>query len=191
MTLGEKLRTARNNSGISQAALAKQIHVSRQAVSKWEADRGVPDIENLQILARVFGMSLDELLDQETGTFQTREPLDTSKFTRGNGARSRTDSAVRAHFPPQVGIQPLIRRKKMTIWESAIDFIVQPGVVPAADSLRDLRSYYLIENDDRHYLACLDGTHIKTELLAAPFLNRKMVIGGNAFIKANYRLHAN
>src|SRR5690625_7885579 len=109
MTLGEKLRTARNNSGISQAALAKQIHVSRQAVSKWEADRGVPDVENLQILARVVGMSLDELLDQETGAFQTREPLDTSKFTRGNGARSRTDSTVRDNVPPLVGIQSLIR----------------------------------------------------------------------------------
>src|SRR5690625_3067024 len=123
MTLGEKLRTARNNSGTSQTALAKQIHDSRQAVSKWETNRSVPDIENILILARVFGMSLDELLDQETGTFQTREPLDTSKFTRGHGARSRTDSAVRADFPPQVGIQPFIRRKKMTIWESAIDFI--------------------------------------------------------------------
>src|SRR5690625_6007670 len=96
MTLGEKLRTARNNSGTSQAALAKQIHVSRQAVSKWEADRGVPDIENIQILARVFGMSLDELLDQETGSFQTREPLDTRdrKSTRLNSSHVAISYAV-------------------------------------------------------------------------------------------------
>lgn len=190
MTLGEKLRAARNNSGLTQSELAKQIHVSRQAVTKWEADRGVPDIENLQQLARVFSMSLDELLDQETGTFRTREELDTGAFPRGNGARSRADAAIRAHFPSQVRVHPLVRRKKMTRWESIIDFIVKPGVVPAADSLRDLRSYYLVENNSRHYLARLDGTHIETELLAAPFLGRKMVIGGNTFIKANYELLA-
>lgn len=62
MTLGEKIKLHRQNLGLSQEALAEKLNVSRQAVTKWESNNGVPDIDNLIALSRVIGISLDELV---------------------------------------------------------------------------------------------------------------------------------
>ena len=43
--------------------MAEKIGVSRQAVTKWESDTGLPDIENLKAIATLFNISIDELLD--------------------------------------------------------------------------------------------------------------------------------
>lgn len=42
-------------------------------------------------------------------------------------------------------IYPLVRKKKLSKAESIIDFIVQPGVLQAADSLNDMSAYYLVK----------------------------------------------
>lgn len=62
MTFGEKLRMLRTAQGLTQDELARKIYVTRTAVSKWEADRGFPNIDSLKLLASVFGVGLDELL---------------------------------------------------------------------------------------------------------------------------------
>lgn len=46
MTLGEKLKCARRGAGFSQEQLAEKLCVSRQAVTKWESDKGMPDVGN-------------------------------------------------------------------------------------------------------------------------------------------------
>ncbi len=65
MTLGEKIRAARQKAGLTQEQMAKRLMVSRPAVTKWESDKGIPDIENLKAIARLLGVSLDELLNDE------------------------------------------------------------------------------------------------------------------------------
>ena len=65
MTLGEKLKSARKNIGFTQEQLAERLLVSRQAVTKWEADKGTPDIENLKRLSKCLDVSVDYLLDNE------------------------------------------------------------------------------------------------------------------------------
>ena len=60
--LGDKIRGLRCAMGLSQEGLAERLHVSRQAVTKWETGAGVPDVENLMGIADVFGLSMDELL---------------------------------------------------------------------------------------------------------------------------------
>ena len=47
MTLAEKLKSIRKQAGMSQEQLAEKLGVSRQAVTKWETDAGIPDIENV------------------------------------------------------------------------------------------------------------------------------------------------
>lgn len=47
MTLGEKIRKARIESGLTQEQLSGKMMVSRQAITKWEADKGIPDVSNL------------------------------------------------------------------------------------------------------------------------------------------------
>jgi DNA-binding XRE family transcriptional regulator len=65
MNFSEKLKTLRKQFKLSQETLAEKINVSRQAITKWETDEGLPDIENLMALAALFSVPLDELLSDE------------------------------------------------------------------------------------------------------------------------------
>ena len=66
MTLGEKLRNARKQEGLTQEQLSEKLGISRSAVAKWETDNGIPDISNLIALSDEFGLSLDELIKENT-----------------------------------------------------------------------------------------------------------------------------
>ena len=69
MALGEKIRACRQDAGLSQEKVAELVGVSRQAVTKWEANQSAPSTENLFKLAAVFGTTVDFLLaSRETGT---------------------------------------------------------------------------------------------------------------------------
>ncbi len=65
MDFGDKLKQYRINEGLSQEQLAEKIGVSRQAITKWETKRGLPDVENMIILAELFKLTLDELVLEE------------------------------------------------------------------------------------------------------------------------------
>lgn len=65
MLFSNKLKALRKQTDMSQEQLAEKIGVSRQAVTKWETDAGVPDIENIMALSAFFDVSLDELLKDE------------------------------------------------------------------------------------------------------------------------------
>ena len=62
MALGERIRDERKKRGLSQEELADILNVSRQAITKWETDRGIPDIANLIRISEEFEISLDELI---------------------------------------------------------------------------------------------------------------------------------
>ena len=62
MTLGQRIQAHRTRLGLSQEGLGDKLGVSRQAVSKWEADGAVPDTNKLIALSKLFGISLNELL---------------------------------------------------------------------------------------------------------------------------------
>lgn len=62
MNFSEKLKEIRRKEGISQEQLAERIGVSRQAITKWETGKGLPDVENMIIIAEIFKTTLDELL---------------------------------------------------------------------------------------------------------------------------------
>lgn len=80
MTLGEKIKTLRTRRGITQEAFAESINVSRSAIAKWESDIGVPEIVNLKAIAKMFNISIDELLDEEHDVSESAEiPIDIVK----------------------------------------------------------------------------------------------------------------
>ena len=68
MELGRKIAFYRKNLNITQDALARQLGISNQAVSKWETDQCYPDLELLPRIADIFGITLDELFDREPTT---------------------------------------------------------------------------------------------------------------------------
>lgn len=63
MQFPEKLVRLRKRRGLTQAQAAELVDTSRQAISKWESGTGVPALENIKALARVYGVSFDTLLD--------------------------------------------------------------------------------------------------------------------------------
>ena len=62
LEIANRLAALRREKGYSQEALARQLGVSRQAVSKWERGEAAPEMENLILLAGLFEVSLDGLL---------------------------------------------------------------------------------------------------------------------------------
>ena len=66
--IAQRLAERRKQAGLSQEALAEKLGVSRQAVSKWERSESSPDTDNLIALARLYGVSLDDLLYVDEAT---------------------------------------------------------------------------------------------------------------------------
>lgn len=64
-TIGQRIAGERKKLGLSQEALGEKMGVSRQAISKWEADAAVPEIDKLIALSRLFSVSLNWLLGVE------------------------------------------------------------------------------------------------------------------------------
>lgn len=65
MTFGEKLKKLRSEANLTQDELSEKLFVTRTAVSKWESDRGYPNIESLKAIAKFFGITIDELLSSD------------------------------------------------------------------------------------------------------------------------------
>ena len=63
MTIGKRIAFFRKEKGLTQEELAQHMGVSPQAVSKWENDQTCPDISALPKLSRLFGVTVDELLE--------------------------------------------------------------------------------------------------------------------------------
>lgn len=64
MFLAKQLKFHREQAGLSQTGLAEKLNISRQSVSKWENDRGYPDIDNLILLSQLYDISIDDLLKE-------------------------------------------------------------------------------------------------------------------------------
>lgn len=62
MNIGKRIHEIRQQKNITQEQLAKDLAISRQAVSKWESGKAIPDIENLMYISNLYDVSLDELI---------------------------------------------------------------------------------------------------------------------------------
>lgn len=65
MKLSEKIQSLRKKYGYSQEYLAEICNVSRQCISKWEADIALPNVDKLLILSKIFQVSIDVLLKDD------------------------------------------------------------------------------------------------------------------------------
>ena len=65
MTLGQRIAECRKKKGLSQEGLGEKLGVSRQAISKWEADGAVPEVDKLIGMSKLFGVSVGWLLGIE------------------------------------------------------------------------------------------------------------------------------
>ena len=79
MNFSGKLKTLRKQHHLSQEELAETIHVSRQAITKWESGNGIPDIGNIIAISVLFDESLDVLLKEEKSLLSKHQFLYESK----------------------------------------------------------------------------------------------------------------
>lgn len=77
MNISDRIQSLRKARGITQEQLADAVGVSRQAVSKWEAEQSVPDLERIVAMAEYFDVTTDYLLRgiEPAPTVQAREPV--------------------------------------------------------------------------------------------------------------------
>ena len=95
LAMAQRLVDRRKAAGLSQEALAAQLGVSRQAVSKWERSESSPDTDNLIALAALYGVSLDELLYGEAVDSTDDSQADDEAQDSGAGAKA-SDKAEEA-----------------------------------------------------------------------------------------------
>lgn len=62
MEFSDQIKQLRQREDLSQTQFAEKLHVTRQAISNWENDRNLPDLEMLIEISSVFHVSLDQLI---------------------------------------------------------------------------------------------------------------------------------
>jgi len=107
MKLQDKIVFYRKRAGLSQEALAGRLHVSRQAVSKWETGEAVPELNKIVALAREFGVTTDELLLEECDPHAPESVYDEEKEPQEEPREATTSNWVES-VPGVLG--RLIRR---------------------------------------------------------------------------------
>lgn len=104
LAMAQRLVDRRKAAGLSQEALAAQLGVSRQAVSKWERSESSPDTDNLIALAALYGVSLDELLYGEAADdVDNSEDGDAGAETPNEGEETESSADDDSH-----GDKPLV-----------------------------------------------------------------------------------
>lgn len=71
MNIGEKIKQLRVSNELTQEELANKLYVTRAAISKWETNNGVPNIESIKDISKLFQVSINELLSEDVLTDYT------------------------------------------------------------------------------------------------------------------------
>lgn len=66
MTIGQRLAAARQHANLTQNTVAAELHVARQTISSWETERTYPDMMSIVALAKLYRLSLDDLIREDT-----------------------------------------------------------------------------------------------------------------------------
>ena len=187
MTLGEKLKTVRKNMGLTQEQLAVKISVSRQAITKWEADKGLPDIENLRLISKLLNISIDYLLDDEDMVDMniTREEIDLSLYGKAR-KKVKKDKIIRQKYH-DAEIRTLIGSQIPTKGEKTINlallFLFKAyGIPELINGVNNLdKEFYLVNDEDKQFLVMVTDEFIESRQLARKMVEKKFEIGEFSF----------
>lgn len=189
MTLGEKIRVARRICGLSQEQLAEKMSVSRSAIAKWETDKGLPDVGNLKVLARLLKVSVDSLLDEEEATENCviREPYQLAACGRGC-KKVKKDRLVRERFPDAKIYTLFGRQALMKLEPTAVNAPdCRAGVQNLGNHTAD-KAFYLVERSDRQLFVTVTDAFLEIRLLEQPLRGNIFSIDGWNYIKYHYEL---
>lgn len=133
MDFGDRLKQYRIDGGLSQEQLAEKIGVSRQAITKWETKRGLPDVENMVILAEVFKLTLDELVLEEVKRQENKPMVFESETVY--------DIDTQKHFDMNLG------GARKIILKTGTDEKIR--IILSSDTLKEINSLFKIKLDEK------------------------------------------
>lgn len=151
--IAQRLAARRKQAGLSQEALAEQLGVSRQAVSKWERSESSPDTDNLIALAQLYGLSLDELLYVED---EMRDDVAFEAADRAANRRStQGDSSTNCAREGAASSENSASRDEGSDTNEG-------GVDGKASKVRiGLGGIHVLDGDDYVHVSWRDGIHVK------------------------------
>lgn len=199
MTFGEKLKEARKGAGYSQEELANKLGVSRSAITKWETDKGMPDISNIKAISQLLNISIDYLLDDGSKLdFTTiRKPIDLSAYTDKKltvfNKYSIKNKIIFEEFPG-AEICNLQAEEKLTKGERIIDeaitwFTAMLPNIGVFDSGADIAKtinninnvFYLVNKGDKQYFVLVNDEYMEIKELVDKITEKKFEIGNYKF----------
>ncbi|MBR1663847.1 MAG: helix-turn-helix transcriptional regulator [Ruminococcus sp.] len=188
MTLGEKIKEARKAAGLTQEQLAQKLIISRQAITKWEADKGIPDTQNLKALSKLLDVSVDYLLDdgQDFTSNVIKEPIDLEKYGKKRFNDKRKDMVVRERFPDAEIFELMANRsnKRKSLIDNAIGLLTDApfGIPTLIDQINDMNNaYYLANTKDRQFFIIVSDEFIESRSFNEPVTEKKLIVGDVTF----------
>ena len=151
MELGTRIKTLRQNMGMSQEELADAVYVTRQTVSNWENDKSYPDIKSILLLANFFGVSLDILVKGDVEKMKEINEKDIKKL--------RKMGAVMTALMILLAALPIPLVKYLGLWGLGVYLLCFAGVMCYALRIEKLKK----ENDISTYReiqAFMDGKRL-------------------------------
>lgn len=180
MNLGEKIKTARTEGGFTQEELASKLMVSRQAVTKWEAGKGIPDIENLKLISSLLGVSVDYLLDDGENLEKSiiREAINLSQHGKER-KKVIKDKIVEEKYPNSkihtlVGIQKNTKQEK--IIDNLVGFLTDApfGIPNVINGVKNMdKEFYLVSQGDKQFFVIVTNEFIESRQMAHKVMNQK------------------
>ena len=181
MTLGQKLKEIRKKFGLSQESLAEIMNVSRQAITKWESDEGLPDVSNLQELSKVFNLTVDYLLDNDNSlpALSMKKELDKDKYEMSQKGYIQI---IKDNYAEPWEVYELLRSKNHSkpSWIVS-DWIIGAGAMETLDALDDTTPYYLTKKDGLKLLVNIHDYILEAIELPENTNDKKFVYGKNKF----------
>ena len=195
MTLGEKIRKLRSDIGLTQEQLANKLGVSRQAITKWESDKGMPDIDNLKAIGKLLNVTVDYLIDdiQNIDNIVLKEDIDLKKY--GKERRKVIKDKIIKEKYPQAKIHPLIGKVKLTKSEKVVDNVI--GILTSApfgipefiNGMKNLdKEFYLVEQDEIVYLVMITDEFMESRRIDNYIGDNKFEYEDWEFIKCKYEV---
>lgn len=166
MTLGEKLKTTRKSVGLTQEQLAEKLMVSRQAVTKWESDKGIPDIENIKRISELLQVSIDYLLNNGS---DSEKSVIRESISLPDKKKELAKKKIVLEKYPDAQIWALIPKQKLTKSEKIIDnllgfFTDAPFGVP--ELINDVKhmntQYYYVEKTNQNIFVVITDEFIES-----------------------------
>ena len=122
------------------------MNVSRQAITKWENDGGLPDVSNLQELSKVFGITIDYLLDNNNDLplMVMKKQINKEKYKNKISSYSEI---LKENYPSPWEIYVLSKNPKMNKIESILNLLTGGDYYLIKD-IKDISPYYLVTKNN-------------------------------------------